>query len=60
MTGPIAVTFLVSWLYFLNTSSTKRNQRSWKKLQILDLEQKAYKMSLEYFIMIESKETTRL
>ena len=60
MINPVSVTLLVSILYFLNTSgSEKKNQRSLKKLMILDLEQEMYKMSLKYFIILESKDANR-
>lgn len=61
MINPVSVTLLVSILYFLNTngSEKKKKQRSLKKLMILDLEQEMYKMSLKYFIILESKDANR-
>lgn len=59
MINPVSVTLLVSISCFLNASGSKKTQRSLKKLMILDLEQEMYKMSLKYFIIIESKDANR-
>ena len=59
MINPVSGTLLVSIYCFLNASGSKKPQRSLKKLMILDLEQEMYKMSLKYFIIIESKDANK-
>ena len=56
---PIAIAYLASRTWFIIPSSKERNQGSFEKWQILELGKEIGKISLEHFVVLESKDVLK-